>query len=94
MDLSKELGLENFTEEEKNELLAQFTESLLKRLVVRVYEKLNKEEQAEFDKLAEGGDSGKINEFLTEKVPDMNQVRDEEVAGLLEEMREFIGVAR
>lgn len=94
MDLTKELGLENFTEEEKSELLAQFTDSLLKRLVVRVYSKLKREEQAEFDRLAESGDSEKINSFLAEKIPDMTQVRDEEVSALLAEMKEFIGTAK
>ena len=34
MDLIKELGLENFTEEEKNEVLVQLTDSLLKRLML------------------------------------------------------------
>lgn len=90
MDLIKELGLENFSEEQKNALLVQFTDSLIKRLMLRVGDKLNDEEKKEFDKLVESKDTEKINAFLNSKVPDLDQVRDEEMGGLVEEMQDFI----
>lgn len=90
MDLAQELNLNNFTKEEKNELLAQFADSLLKRLMLRVYDKLTKEEQEEFDNLASAGDVKKINQFLEDKIPDLDEVRDEEVKSLLEEMKDFL----
>ena len=90
MDLVKELGIENFSEDQKNELLMQFTDSLLKRLIVRVYEKLNKDDQDEFDKLSKEGSVEKINKFLSEKVPDLRELREEEMNSLLEEMKNFV----
>jgi len=85
----KELNVENLTEEQKNEMLVQFTDSLLKRLMLRVYGKLKKDEQAEFDTLAKEGDIEKINKFLGDKIPDLDQIRDEELKGLVQEMEDF-----
>lgn len=90
MDLIKELNIKNLSEEEKNEILVKFTDSLLKRLMLRVCDKLNKDEQKEFDKLSGEGDIGKINKFLGDKIPDLNQIRDEEVAGLVDELKDFV----
>ena len=89
-DLIKELGLEKFTEEEKNQVLIQVTDSLLKRLLLRVYDKLGIADQKEFDRLGEAKDFEKINKFLSEKIPDLDQVRDEELSGLIEEMKDFL----
>ena len=90
MDLVQELNLQDFTEEEKNQVLAQFADSLLKRLILRVYDKFSAEEQQEFDRLANGDDSEKVNQFLSEKIPDLDEIRNEEMKGLVEEMKSFI----
>ena len=90
MDLVQELNLQDFTEEEKNQVLAQFTDSLLKRLILRVYDKFSADEQQEFDRLANGDDSEKVNQFLSEKIPDLDEIRNEEMKGLVEEMKSFI----
>ena len=89
MDLVKELKLENFSEEEKNRILAKFGESLVKRLVLRVYDKLNTSEQEEFDSVVKKGDAMEINEFLSDKIPDFEDIRDEEVKGLVESIQQF-----
>lgn len=94
MDLIQELNLKDFTEEEKNDLLVQFTDSLLKRLVVRVYDKLSSEDQQELDKLTAAGDQEKINQFLSAKVPDLDEIRDQEVSELKEEMKDFLSAAK
>lgn len=94
MDLIKELGLENFNEEERNEILVQFTDSLLKRLMARVYGNLNSADQKEFEKLSDAKDQAGIEKFLSEKVPGLDQIRDEELRGLVEEMKEFMKTAK
>ena len=94
MDLLQQLNLKDFTEDEKNELLVQFGDSLLKRLMLRVYDKLTKEEQEEFNNLSDAGDTEKVNQFLESKIPDLDQVRDEEVKGLIEEMKDFLVEAK
>lgn len=94
MDLNKELGLENFTEEEKNEVLAQLTDSLLKRLMARVYGNLSAEDQKAFEKLADSKDQFAIEKFLSEKVPNLDQIRNDELKGLIEEMKDFMKTAK
>lgn len=94
MDLNKELGLENFTEEEKNEVLAQLTDSLLKRLMARVYGNLSPEDQKAFEKLADSKDQLAIEKFLSEKVPNLDQIRNDELRGLVEEMKDFMKTAK
>lgn len=94
MDLIKELGLENYTEEEKNEVLVQFTDSLLKRLMARVYGNLNPSDQMEFQKLADAKDQPGIERFLAAKISDLDQIREEEVRGLVEEMADFMKAAK
>ena len=94
MDLVKELNLDKFTEEEKNEVLAQLADSLLKRLMLRVYDKLNEGDQQELDKLTKGGNVEKVNEFLTSKVPDLEQIKEDEMRGLVEEMKDFLQTSK
>jgi DNA-binding MarR family transcriptional regulator len=90
MDIVKELNLDSFTEEEKNEILVQLTDSLLKRLFLRVQDNLNEQDRKELEQLSEKKDQQKIEEFLREKIPNLDQIRDEELRGLVEEMRDFI----
>jgi len=94
MDLVQELNLQDFTEEEKNQVLAQFTDSLLKRLILRVYDKFSADEQQEFDRLAKSGDNEKVNKFLTDKIPDLDEIRNEEMRDLAEEMKSFLAATK
>lgn len=93
-DVIKELGLEHLTQEEKDQVLVQLTDSLLKRLILRVYDKLAPEGQKEFDALAESGDGEKINDFLRKKVPDLDEIRDEELEGLKAELADFLAAVK
>ena len=93
-DLITTLGLEKLTQEERDSVLVQITDSLLKRLILRVYDKLTEKEQEEFDRLAETKDQEKINAFLTAHVPDLDEIRDEELDGLVNEMKEFSAEAQ
>lgn len=93
-DIAKELGLENLNEEDKSKILIQITDSLLKRLVIRVYDRLIPEDQKEFDKLVEIGNAAKVDEFLRAKLPDLDEVRNEEMEGLVREMKDFLAAAK
>ncbi len=93
-NIFKELGLERLTQEEKNQVLVQITDSLLKRLVIRVYDKLNETDQKEFERLADKNDVEGVNEFLAKKIPDFDEIRDEELEGLVEEMKGFFSLGK
>lgn len=93
MNLIKELGLENFSEEEKNEILVQITDSLLKRLMARVYKNLDAADRKEFEKLTGAKNQSGVDGFLASKVPDLDRIRDEELANLIVEAKEFMKTA-
>ena len=93
-DITKELDLKDLTEEDRQKILVQVTDSLLKRLIIRVYDKLTEADQKEFDKLAEMGNAEKVDEFLRTKVPDLDEIRDEELEGLISEMKDFLATAK
>ncbi len=78
-NIFEELKLEGLTQEQKDQILVQLTDSLLKRLVLRVYDKLTDKEQEEFDKLTDEGDAEKINSFLEKKIPEFEEIKNAEV---------------
>ncbi len=92
-DLIKKLGLESATTEEKNKILIKLTDSLLKRLMVRVHQHLNEEQKAEFEKLVAAGDEKRLNDFLLLCIPNLDEIREEELNGLIAELENFKKIA-
>lgn len=93
-EISKELGLENLNEADRQKILIQFTESLLKRLILKIHNRLGEADQKEFEKLAGAGDAAKVDEFLRGKIPDLDEVRNEELDNLIKEMKDFLASAK
>ncbi len=60
----EDLGLNALPKEKQTELLTSMTESILKRITVRVLEHLSKKEKKEFDGVRESSDPDKINEIF------------------------------
>lgn len=89
-NIVQELGLEGLPEKTQIELLTMMTESLLKRITVRILEQLPESEKEEFDRVREGEDMEKINTFLQEKVPNYDQMLQEILAEFKEEMKAHI----
>ena len=87
--LNKELGLENLSQEEKEKIIARFGESLLKRIILRIYQFLSEQDRKDLEAFQNGGEE-KINKFLTEKVSDLEKIREEELKLLLNDFKEFI----
>ncbi len=83
----QELGLQDLPEETQIKLLTQMTESVLKRIAVKVLEQLSEADRAEFEKLQETGDVEKVNDFLTAKIPNYEQIVLEIIAEFKEEMK-------
>ena len=87
--LNKELGLENLSQEEKEKIITRFGESLLKRIIFRVFQLLSEQDRKSLEAL-QGGDEEKINKFLTEKIPNLEKIREEELMSLMDDFKEFI----
>jgi len=73
--------------EKQTELLTTMTESILKRITIRVLEHLSKKEKKEFDGVRETSDPDKINEFLAEKIDNYDQMVQEVISEFKEEMK-------
>jgi len=83
----EDLGLNALPKEKQTELLTSMTESILKRITVRVLEHLSKKEKKEFDGVRESSDPDKINEFLAEKIDNYDQMVQEVISEFKEEMK-------
>jgi len=87
--LNKEFGLENFPQAEKEKIISRFGESLLKRILLRVFQILSEHDKKVLEALI-GGEEEKINKFLTEKVPNLQKIKEEESAALTKDFGEFM----
>ena len=87
--LNKELGLENLSQEDRGKIIERFGESLLKRMMFRILQILSVQDRKLLEEL-QGGDEEKINKFLTDKIPDMEKIREEEATDLMNDFKEFI----
>ena len=85
-----ELGLGELPEERKTALLGQITESLLKRILVRVLSDLSEADRDTFAAVQETGDPEKINTFLTEKIPNYEAMLQEIIAEFKTEMKDTV----
>ncbi len=83
-NIIKELGLEGLPEDKQIELLTTMTESVLKRITIKVLEQLSEEDKKEFDQVRETDDPDKISQFLGEKIDNY----DEMVEGVIKEFKE------
>jgi len=82
----EDLGLNTLPKEKQTELLITMTESILKRITIRVLEHLSKKEKKEFDEVRETSDPDKISEFLAEKIDNYDQMVQEVISEFKEEM--------
>ncbi|MDD5590281.1 MAG: DUF5663 domain-containing protein, partial [Candidatus Portnoybacteria bacterium] len=85
-----ELGLENLSDERKLDLLNKMSELIQKRVLLRVIRSLGVEDKQTFDELLGGGNEQKIYQFLIAKVPNIDEITDDEVIKFMEEIVEHV----
>jgi len=79
------------SEEKKIQLLEKLSELVFKRSMVRAMELLPEESQEELAKLVDLGDQEKTNAFIVEKIPNFEEIMNEEIVAVKEEMAEEAG---
>ncbi|MGM0482416.1 MAG: DUF5663 domain-containing protein [Patescibacteria group bacterium] len=89
-NLLEELGLEDLPEETQTRILEAMTESLLKRITLRILEELSEEDREEFEKIREEQDAQKTENFLREKIPNYDEIVEEVSSSFKEEMKGHI----
>ncbi|MFP4539305.1 MAG: DUF5663 domain-containing protein [Candidatus Paceibacterota bacterium] len=89
-DLLEEFDLKNLPEEAQSRILQAMTETLLKKITLRVLEELSEEERDEFEKVREQEDAERTENFLREKLPNYDEILEEVVSDFKKEMKEHI----
>lgn len=86
-NLLVELGAEDADPEIQGEVINTFTETLLKKMLVKVFDLLPQEKQGEFIALQESGDGEKVENFLKENIADFDKAMAEVAESAKEEFR-------
>lgn len=84
--ISTDLGINDLPVDEQQQLISQFGEVALKAATFALMEKLSPEKQAEFMQLAQGGDQAAVQKFLSQEIPEHQDIAKAAVA---EEVRAF-----
>ncbi len=78
------LGVEDAPPEVQEETVAIFTETLLKKMSVKIFDVLSPEKRDEFSAIQETGNEVAAQDFLKENIPDfekmMGEIREEALA--------------
>lgn len=87
-ELLKELGLDDFAEEDKNAMLKRIYESLELRIGMRMARIVTEEQLKEFEELTKNGKDVEAAEWLKQHVPNYQEIATEELDKLKTEVRE------
>jgi hypothetical protein len=85
-DIFEALGAGNIPDEEKGELLAKMAEVVQTRTLLRIADELPPEKQEELQKFAEVDDPEGLEDFITQNVPDLENIFLDEAKKLKEEL--------
>lgn len=77
--LAKDLGIHDLPEEAQDQILASLGDIILRSTTTAIFERLNDEQRTQFEQLSADEDPSKIQDFLTQNVPDMPKLMEEEV---------------
>ncbi len=89
-DILEDLGLNTLPQEAQERLLQKMTESIMKRIVVEVLERLSEEDRQSFDEIREKEDAEEINSFLRSKIDNYDDMLARVVEEFKGEMRASI----
>ena len=90
IDLIKEFELEELPLEEQAKTLESIAGAIMTAIVARIIPMLDENSQKEFNELLDKvEDPGEIQVFLSNKIPNFQEIADEEVANFKEEALDF-----
>jgi len=85
-----ELGLQDLAEDRKIDLLSKMSDLIQKRVLLRAIKSLSVAEKEEFDMLLGKNNPQDVYRFLISKVPNIDEITDEEVIAFKEEVVERV----
>lgn len=91
-NIIKELGIDILPEKEQEEALLRIGRIIFQSVLIRVMEQLNAKEKDQFTKLLteKPDDEKAILDFLKSKIPNLNEIVNEEVASFKKESLDFM----
>lgn len=91
-DLIKELGLEDLPSEEQVEIVLKIGRIIQQNIILRVLDEMKEEDKDEFDKFLgeKGDDQEAITEFLRSKIPNLDDIVNEEIEKFKTEKINFL----
>lgn len=91
-NIIQDLGLDKLSAEEQAKALMEVGKIIFQRVILRVMDELSEEDKNEFDKLLDEkmNDETAILNFLQSKLPNFNEIVNEEVAGFKKESSELM----
>lgn len=89
------LGLEALPDEQKIKMVEMMSTVVQKRLMLRIMDQLSETDKDEFEKILGGKDADlAAAEFIKNKVPNFDEMVQEEVIKIKQEMIEKFGAAQ
>ncbi len=89
------LGLESLPDEQKIKMVEMMSTVVQKRLMLRIMDQLSETDKNEFEKILGGKDADlAAAEFIKNKVPNFDEMVQEEIIKIKQEMIEKFGSAQ
>jgi transcriptional regulator of heat shock response len=91
-NLIRELGLEDLPEERQMEILLGIERIVQQNVILRILDELKEKDKKEFDKFLakKGNDQEAVLKFLESRIPNLNQIVNEEIEKITKEAIEFM----
>lgn len=86
--LLQELGLDKFSEADKNAMLKRIYEGLELRIGMRIARLVSEDQLKSFEELTKNGKDAEAAEWLKQHVPNYQEIASEELDKLKEEVKE------
>lgn len=86
-NILKEFDLEGLEEKKQIRILELLTEMMLKRITIRVLERLSDEGKNEFDEIRETENPEKIAQFLKDRISDFDEMAEKEITDFKREIK-------
>lgn len=85
------LGVEDADPEVQEKTVVNFTETLLKKISVKIFDTLSPENRDMFLLIQKTGDEVAVEDFLRENIPNFEQIMEEVREEALTEFRNIVG---
>lgn len=87
-NLLKELGLDNFSDADKDAMLGRIYQALELRIGMRIAKEVGEENLKAFEELAKNGKDQEAAQWLKDNVPNYQQMATEELDKIKQDVRE------